>query len=120
MPVGEQRRSQRQCLGFVPQLIAWTPVGHPLVERIEDRVAALGRVELRRVVERRVVDDGRLAALLDLQQRFCRMRALLPVPESPMMRMWLDSIARGSLQARHFAEESLLESSVPSLEADAV
>jgi len=49
-------------------LIRQVPVGAAGVQRIEDQVAALGRIELAHEVHRRIVDDGSVAALLYLPQ----------------------------------------------------
>src|ERR1039458_2755827 len=55
--------------GFLAlKLIAQPPIRTPGVERIQDQVAARRRVELAYKVHCRVVDDGALAALLDLAQ----------------------------------------------------
>jgi len=50
------------------QLIAQPPIRTPGVKRIQDQVAARGRVELAYKIHRRVVNDGALSALLDLAQ----------------------------------------------------
>src|ERR1700730_16598315 len=68
LPLGKERRRERQRLGFVPPFISWTPVGTSCVQRIEDDVAALACVELRCVFERRIVHDGGFTARLDLAQ----------------------------------------------------
>jgi hypothetical protein len=39
-------------------LVGGRPERHPLIQRIEDDVAALGRVELPGIFERGIVDDG--------------------------------------------------------------
>ena len=96
--IGKERRRERERFGLVTQLVAGTPVRRARVERIEDHVAAFGRVELRRVFERRVVHDGGVAAVLELPRSW-RISADLPVPESPMMSRWLDSMARGIASA---------------------
>ncbi len=62
----------------------------PGVQRIENQVAALGRVELAHEIHRRIVDDGAVAALLTCR-RICRIADDLSVPVSPMSRMLLDS-----------------------------
>ena len=74
--IGKERRRQRERFGLVAPLIAGTPVRTARVERIENRVAALGPVELWRVFERRVVHDRRVAAGLELQQHLSDQRRL--------------------------------------------
>ncbi len=64
--VTKQRRRKRERFGLVAQLVAGTPVRGHGIDRIEDHVAAFGRVELRCVLERRVVDDRRVAPVLEL------------------------------------------------------
>src|ERR1019366_7612358 len=55
--------------GFLAlKLIAQPPIRTPGVERIQDQVAAHGRVKLAYKIHRRVVNDGALSALLDLAQ----------------------------------------------------
>ena len=76
VPIREERRGERERFRLVPPLIARRPVRTPRVERIQDDIAALGRVELRRVFERRVVDDGGLAARLELRQQLADQRGL--------------------------------------------
>ena len=46
VPVREERRRERERLGFVPPFIARTPVRTAGIERVEDEVTAFGRVEL--------------------------------------------------------------------------
>ena len=41
-------------------LVAKAPIGTPCIEWIKDEIAALRRVELRRELQRRIVDDGGL------------------------------------------------------------
>ena len=76
VPVGEQRRRQGQRLRLVPDFIRRRPIGAPGIERIEDEVAAGGRVELGGVFERRIVDDRGVAAGLDLRQHLPDQRGL--------------------------------------------
>src|SRR5947209_1554040 len=52
------------------------PVRGPGIDRIEDHVATFGRVELRCVLERRVVDDRRVAPVLELTQDLSDQRRL--------------------------------------------
>src|SRR6266705_1163692 len=76
--VGEKRCGQSQSIGSLPQFIPWSPVGHPLVQRIENQIAARWSKKVGHVVggRRRIVHDGRLTALLDLQQDLPDQRTL--------------------------------------------
>ena len=58
-----------------------------------------GYVELRRVFERGIVDDGRVATVGELTQNLADQDGL-PLPESPMINRWLDSMARGRRTCR--------------------
>ena len=72
--IWEERRRERQRFGLVAQLVAGTPVRCPCIERIEDHVAAFRCVELWRVFERRIVDDGGVAAVLELSEKLANQR----------------------------------------------
>jgi len=74
--IGKERRRQRERFGLVAQFIAWAPVRRARVDRIEDHVTALGRVELRCVFERRVVHDRRVAPVLELPEKLSDQRRL--------------------------------------------
>src|SRR6266481_1254200 len=78
MSVGEKRCGQSQSIGSLPQFIPRSPVGHPLVQRIENQIAARRSKKVGHVVGRRrgIVHDGCLAALLDLQQDLANQCAL--------------------------------------------
>jgi hypothetical protein len=65
---------QRQRLGIEPELVGGRPERPASVERIENRVAAVGVEELRRVFQRRVVHNGGFAAGLDLQEELTNQR----------------------------------------------
>jgi len=52
----------------VQDLIVQAPVRAAGVQGIEDQVAAVGRIELAHEVHRRVIDDGAVAALLNLPE----------------------------------------------------
>src|SRR2546426_2118433 len=67
--VGEQRCGQSESVCPLPQLVPGSPVGHPLVQRIENQIAARRSKKVGHVVGwcRRIVHDGCFAVLLDLQ-----------------------------------------------------
>src|SRR5437016_3653909 len=67
-PMGEQRSGQRGRLRNVCQFVGGTPVGHALVNGIQDDVTPFWLVEHRRVFERRIVDDGGVATRFHLQK----------------------------------------------------
>ena len=67
--VGKERGGDGQGLGVLTDFVRWIPVGAPRVERIEDDVAPVGCVELRREFARGIVDDGRVATRVDLLQQ---------------------------------------------------
>src|SRR5262252_5511899 len=69
MAIRKQRRGQREGLRLVPPLVTGGPERAADIERVEDHIASRRRVELSRVFERRVVDDGRLAAGFYLLQQ---------------------------------------------------
>src|SRR5687767_7681966 len=56
--------------------ISRRPIRHSRVERIQNLVAAVGLVELWRELERRVVDDRRLASIRDLLEELSNQRRL--------------------------------------------
>src|SRR5206468_16520 len=58
------------------ELVAGTPVRRPGVDGIQNHVAAFGRVELWCVFQRRVVHDGRVAAVLELLKDLSNQRGL--------------------------------------------
>ena len=65
-----RKQGFRQCqrLGVEAELVRRRPKRRATVERIQNRVAAVRVEELRRVLERRVIDDRGLPACLHLQQ----------------------------------------------------
>ena len=78
LPVGKQRRGQCESVGPLPQLVSRSPVRHPLVQGIENQIAARRSKKVGYVVggRRGIVHDGRLTALLDLQQDLADKRTL--------------------------------------------
>ena len=101
------------------QLISGTPVGHPLIQRIQDRIATLGSIELRRVVECRVVDNRRLATLLNLKENSSDQSALAGAGVTHDEDV-IGFDCYGESDARHSAEQPLHERSFRQLEADAI
>src|SRR6266496_1744287 len=61
-----QRDGQRLGLCLPAKFVRWIPVRHPGIERIQDDVAAMFVVELLHKLARRIVDDGDIAACIDL------------------------------------------------------
>src|SRR5271163_2249804 len=66
--IWKQGRRKCQCFGVLPKFSAGRPIRHPLVEWIQNHVAARGIKKLRSVFECRIVNDGALAALFDLDK----------------------------------------------------
>ena len=64
-----QRGGNGLGFGAAAQLFRWSPIGAARVERIEDDVAAFGIVEPLHELAGRIIDDGRMASLLDLHEK---------------------------------------------------
>ena len=75
------------------------PERAPLIERIEDQIAPFGTVELLDELARRVVDDARFSPCFDLPEDLPNC-VYLPLPVSPMSRIWLDSSFFGMRKLR--------------------
>ena len=101
------------------QLISGTPVRHPLVQRIENCIATLGAIELRRVVECRVVDNGRLTAFFDLLHDSSNQSAFAGAGVTHNKDVVGFDGERES-DARHNSEQLLQECFFRQLKADAV
>src|SRR5207253_8924103 len=101
------------------QFVGGTPVGHALVNRIQDDVSPIWLVELRRVFERRIVDDGGVATRFHLQKDLPYQGALA----HPCIAHSKD-VARcggaGQNQPMYLVECSLDEGSFCELETNAV
>ena len=64
----EQRDRNCVRLRASPQLFGWSPVGAPFVERVENDVVTLRVIEALGELQRRVVDDGRIAPASNLPE----------------------------------------------------
>ena len=73
---GKQGFRERERLGVEAELVGRRPERRAAIEGIQNRIAAVRVEELRRVLERRVVDDRGLPALLHLQQELTDERGL--------------------------------------------
>jgi hypothetical protein len=90
-----QRLGEGKRLSLVLHFISRRPVRHSRVERIQNPVTALGLVELRCELERRVVDDRRLASIGDLLEQLSNQRRLAR-PRVAIRRKWLLSSWRAT------------------------
>jgi hypothetical protein len=68
IPVGlrEQDSGQGQCLCRAYNLVGDWPIGHLLIQGIQDYVAALRRVKLAGIFQRRVIDNAGFSPFGDL------------------------------------------------------
>ena len=67
---------ERERLGVHAKLVGRRPERRPAIEGIQNRIAAVRVEELRRVLERGIVDDRGLATFLHLQQQLTDERGL--------------------------------------------
>ena len=74
--VRKQRLREGKRLRLVLHFISRRPVRHSAIERIQNLVTAVGLVELRRELKRRVVDDRCLASIGDLLEELSDQRRL--------------------------------------------
>src|SRR5215472_14936072 len=98
---------------------AGSPVGHPPVEWIQDRIAALRLVELRCVFDSRIVDDGCLAALFNLKKNFSDKCALASARVSHDQNVALLHGERKP-ESRYVTKQFLRECSFCQIEAEAI
>ena len=101
--LGEERLRDSFSFGVVEDLIGRGPVRHASVERIQENVLAPGIEELGQILACRVIDNGSLSPLADLDKSW-RISDDLPVPVSPMTRKCSHSFA---LAMRTFCRSSL-------------
>ena len=74
--IREQTDGQRKGLGLVGYLVAGSPERTPRIKRIQHHVAPGFVIKLRQIFHRRVVHDGRFAALPNLREYLSYCRAL--------------------------------------------
>src|SRR6202035_1414373 len=99
--------------GPLAQLVSRSPVRHPLVQGIENQITARRSKKVGHVVggRRRIVHDGRLTALLDLQQDLADERTLSfarITHNQNVARFNLARQAQPSFSVEYFLHESVL------------